>query len=153
MANFLLPNQETQRLLFRKLEDFDFETWLELFKDEQTAKMLGMDGFKTPKERCKKWFEWTFHRYENNLGGQNVLILKETNELVGQCGLLVRELENLSELEIAYSILPQFRGQGFAIEAAQKCRDFAFENNFHERLISIIHPENINSKKVALKTE
>ena len=110
-----------------------------------------MDGFKTPKEPCEKWFEWTFHRYKNNLGGQNVLISKETNELLGQCGLLVREVENLFELEIAYSILPQFRGQGFAIEAAQKCRDFAFENNFHEKLILIIHPENVKSKKIALK--
>ena len=116
---FLLMQQQTQRLIFRKLELSDFEIWLELFKDQHTAKMLGMDGFKTPKERCEKWFEWTFHRYKNNLGGQNVLILKETNELVGQCGLLVREVENLSELEIAYSILPQFREQGFTIEAAQ----------------------------------
>ena len=54
MANFLLPNQETQRLLFRKLEDFDFETWLKLFKDEHTAKMLGMDGFKTRKRMFHK---------------------------------------------------------------------------------------------------
>lgn len=148
---FLLANQQTPRLHFRKLQPLDFEIWLELFKDEQTAKMLGMDGFKTPEERCEKWFEWTFHRYENNLGGQNVLISKETSELIGQCGLLVREVENEFELEIAYSILPQFRGQGFAIEAAKKCRDFAFENNFHNRLISIIHPENSDSKNVALK--
>ena len=148
---YILSNQQTPRLHFRKLQPSDFEIWLELFKDEHTAKMLGMNNFKTPKERCEKWFEWTFHRYENNLGGQNVLISKENNQLIGQCGLLVREVENQFELEIAYSILPQFRGQGFAIEAAKKCRDFAFENNFHERLISIIHPENLASKNVALK--
>ena len=63
----------------------------------------------------------------------------------------MREVENEFELEIAYSILPQFRGQGFAVEAAKKCRDFAFENDFHDRLISIIHLENSNSKNVALK--
>ncbi|MEN4759238.1 GNAT family N-acetyltransferase [Chryseobacterium sp. C39-AII1] len=148
---YLLTNQETERLLFRKLENSDFDHWLELLKDEHTTKMLGMENFKTPKERCKKWFEWTFHRYENNLGGQNVLISKETQQLIGQCGLLVREVENKFELEIAYSILPEFRGQGFAIEAATKCKDFAFENNFHNRLVSIIVPENENSKKVALK--
>lgn len=148
---YLLTHQQTPRLNFRKLKPSDFEIWLELFKDGHTAKMLGMDGFKTPEERCEKWFEWTFHRYENNLGGQNVLILKETDQLIGQCGLLVREVENDFELEIAYSILPQFRGQGFAIEAARKCRDFAFENDFHNRLISIIHPENKDSKNVALK--
>ena len=43
------------------------------------------------------------------------MISKETNVLIGQCGLLVREVENEFELEIAYSILPQFRGQGFEI--------------------------------------
>lgn len=148
---YLLTNQQTKKLLFRKLENSDFENWLKLFEDEQTAKMLGMDNFETPKERCEKWFEWTFHRYENNLGGQNVLISKENNQLVGQCGLLVREVENEFELEVAYSILPQFRGKGFAIEAAKKCRDFAFESEFHDRLVSIIIPENENSKNVALK--
>lgn len=148
---FLLTNQETERLKFRKLENSDFNIWLEFFTDEKTAAMLGMDTFKTPKERCEKWFEWTFHRYENNLGGQNVLISKETQQLIGQCGLLVREVENKFELEIAYSILPQFRGKGFACEAAKKCRDYAFENHFHHRLISIIIPENESSKKVALR--
>lgn len=148
---YLLTHQQTSRLQFRKLQPSDFQIWLELFKDEHTAKMLGLHAFKTAKERCEKWFEWTFHRYENNLGGQNVLISKETNQLVGQCGLLVREVENEFELEIAYSLLPQFRGQGFAVEAAKKCRDFAFENDFHNRLISIIHPENKDSKNVALK--
>lgn len=148
---YLLTNQQTQRILFRKLEHSDFESWLELFKDEHTTKMLGMDNYKTPKERCEKWFEWTFHRYENNLGGQNVLISKDNNQLIGQCGLLVREVENEFELEVAYSILPQFRGKGFAIEAAKKCRDFAFENNFHNQLVSIIIPENKSSRNVAEK--
>lgn len=83
-------------------------------------------------------------------GGQNVLISKADHQLIGQCGLLVREVEEAAELEIAYSILPLFRGKGFALEAARKCRDFAFENQLHHRLVSIIIPENDNSKKVAL---
>ena len=110
-----------------------------------------MKDYKTPHERCEKWFEWTFHRYGHDLGGQNVLISKDTGLLIGQCGLLVREINGISELEVAYSILPQYRRQCYAVEAAQKCRDFAFENNFHHRLVSIIVPENENSKKVASK--
>ena len=149
--NYLLTNQETERLKFRKLENSDFNNWLELFRDDETAKLLGMSEFKTPNERCEKWFEWTFHRYENNLGGQNVLISKSTNELIGQCGLLVRDIQNEFELEIAYSILPKFRLKGYAIEAAKKCCDFGFENEFHSRFVSIIVPENLNSKNVALK--
>lgn len=40
---------------------------------------------------------------------------------------------------------------GFALESAKKCKEFAFENNFHDRLISMIFPENENSKKIAAK--
>lgn len=148
---YLLTHQESERLLFRKLEHSDFDKWLNLFEDEETAKMLGMSEYKNANECCEKWFEWTFHRYENNLGGQNVLISKESQQFVGQCGLLVREVENNLEIEIAYSILQEFRGQGYAIESAKKCRDFAFNNNFHDRLVSIIIPENNASKNVALK--
>ncbi len=148
---YLLTNQETERLQFRKLETVDFEVWKELFLEENTRIMLGMEDYKTPEECCEKWFEWTFNRYENNLGGQNILIEKSSGEIIGQAGLLVREVAGNQELEIAYSILPNQRKKGFALEAAKKCRDFAFENNFHERLISMIIPENFNSKKTAEK--
>lgn len=64
---------------------------------------------------------------------------------------MVREVESNFEIEIAYSILQEFRGNGYALESAQKCKDFAFENNFHDRLVSIIVPENRPSKNVAVK--
>jgi len=54
---FLLNHQETERLRFRKLEQSDFEIWIELFKDEETTKLLGMSEFKNPEECCEKWFE------------------------------------------------------------------------------------------------
>lgn len=148
---FLLTNQETERLRFRKLEITDFEIWKELFYDDEVTKFLGMSEFRTPKERCEKWFEWTFQRYDNNLGGQNVLISKIDQQIVGQSGLLVREIEGNFEIEVAYSILPKFRNKGFASEAAKKCRDFAFQNDFNDRLISLILAENVNSKNVASK--
>ena len=91
---YLLTNQETERLKFRKLEHSDFDKWIELFKDDYVTKMLGMDEYKTPNERCEKWFAWTFNRDEKNLGSQNVIISKKNNELIGQCGLVVREVEN-----------------------------------------------------------
>jgi len=42
-------------------------------------------------------------------------------------------------------------GKGFASEAAIKCKEFAFENNFTNSIISMIHPDNIASKKVAIR--
>lgn len=147
---YTLLNQETERLKFRLLTDSDFQEWTELFNDIEVSKVLGMDNIGTPKEQCEKWFEWTYDRYKNDLGGQNVLIDKSSNRIIGQSGLLVRELNGLREMEVAYSILPQYRRKGFATEASQKCRDFAFQNNFSDRLISIINTKNPNSAKVAL---
>ena len=147
---YILEGQETERLKFRLLKERDFDEWVELFTDNDVSKVLGMDKIGTPKEQCEKWFEWTFDRYKNNLGGQNILINKSTNKIIGQSGLLVREIDGIKEIEVAYSILPSFRQKGFATEASQKCRDYAFENNFSKRLISIINTKNPNSAKVAL---
>lgn len=148
---YTLFNEETDRLRFRKLDKQDFTDWKIIFEDRQVVKMFGMEEYETTEECCEKWFEWTFNRYENDLGGHNVLVDKITKNLIGQTGLLVREIENNFEIEVAYSILPNYRKRGFAKEAAQKCINLAFENNFHNRLISLIHEENINSQNVVEK--
>ncbi|WP_395066118.1 GNAT family N-acetyltransferase [Flavobacterium sp.] len=148
---YTLEGQETERLKFRLLNIDDFDDCIELFKDIKVCRFLGVDKIETPKERCRLWFEITFERYKNDLGGQNILLDKKTNKIIGQCGLLVREIEGKKEIEIAYSILPEYRKKGFATESTEKCKNFAFENKFTESLISIIHTENINSEKVATK--
>ncbi|MEO8516694.1 MAG: GNAT family N-acetyltransferase [Flavobacterium sp.] len=146
---YTLEGQETERLKFRLLNIEDFEVWIELFEDIEVCRFLGVDKIKTPNERCKLWFEMTFERYKNDLGGANVLLDKFTNKIVGQSGLIVREIEGKQELEVAYSILPEYRKKGFAAESTKKCKDFAFENSFSKSLISIINAKNINSEKVA----
>jgi [ribosomal protein S5]-alanine N-acetyltransferase len=146
---YLLINQETERLWFRPLENEDATIWLEFLKDDNSVKFLGMDLDQSPEERCKEWFMRVEDRYKNNLGGLNALIDKQTGDFIGQCGLLIQQVDGKQELEIGYSLMPQYRNRGFASEAAKKCRDFAFKNNFSDHLISIIHEENTRSKKVA----
>lgn len=148
---YLLTGEETERLKFRLLQDDDFETWLNLFKNRDNVTYLGLGNLKSAREQCQLWFDIQERRYKNDLGGMNVLIEKDTGKLVGQCGLLIQEVDGEQKMEIGYSVLPEFWGIGFAPEAAKKCRDFAFENSFTDILISIIHIENNKSEKVALK--
>lgn len=149
--SYLLKNEETTRLKFRLLQEEDFNLWKPLFEAENVALFLGLDTKLNSIELCNVWFDKVFHRYENNLGGMNVLIDKKTNQLVGQCGLLIQTVEKIERLEIGYSILPKYWNNGFASEASQKCKNYAFEKGFSESLISIVHIDNFRSEMVAKK--
>lgn len=148
---YLLHGQETERLRFRLLAQSDFSHWVEFFENPDAPGFLGIQDPGSPHELCKAWFERMNDRYKNDLGGMNALIDKDSNELVGQSGLLIQEVDGITELEVSYSIIPRFWNKGYATEAAKKCRNFAFENDFTSTLISIIHVDNIQSEKVALK--
>jgi ribosomal-protein-alanine N-acetyltransferase len=147
---YLLKNQETERILFREIRKSDFNNWLEFHKNPNTS-LHWISELESPKTECEKWYEKQFYRYENNLGGMNALIEKVSGKLIGHCGLLIQNVDKISELEIGYSLLPEFWNKGFATESAKKCRDYAFENNLSNSIISIISLTNKSSETVAIK--
>lgn len=147
--SYLLEGEETSRLIFRNLLKTDFEDWLPFHQNPLSSKHW-KGNTPEPLKACEQWFKNAFKRYSDGLGGMNALICKESGQLIGQCGLLIQTVDNSKELEIGYSILPEYWEQGFATEAAKKCKEYAFENNLSQSLISIIHINNIGSQKVAI---
>lgn len=147
---YLLENEETERLYFRKIDSSDSTSWLAFFKD--SASFAHWNNERQPPElECQNWYQKQFSRYENDLGGMNALVEKETGKLIGHAGLLIQEVDGIAELEIAYSLLPDGRSKGYATEAARKCMDVAFQNEYASTLISIISLSNTPSVNVALK--
>lgn len=149
--NFMLHHESSERLSYRLLEDTDKEAWLAFYEDPDCLKFIQPDLTGNAAEKCDTWFKRVYFRYENNLGGMNALIEKNSNQLVGQCGLLIQIIDAVEELEIGYSILPNYRNQGFALEAARKCKEFAREHQLSNSLVSCIMDGNIFSEQVALK--
>jgi len=71
------------------------------------------------------------------------------HELIGDCGIILQQVEGERFYEIGYHLRRDFWGQGLATEAAVACRDWAFAHLKTDRLISLIRPENLSSRRVA----
>ena len=153
---YLLSHQESERLLFRPILETDFEAWLPFFKSTIAMQHWSM-GNLTIEEYAHQWYEKQWHRYKNNWGGMNALLLKGTTTLIGHAGLLTQKIDNKIELEVAYSLLPNYWKKGYATEAALKCKNFAFEQGYCQKLVAIIAPNNTPSiavaKRIGMKKE
>jgi len=147
---YVLAGEKTDRLDFRPVNETDFAAWLEFHKDPLTS-LYWTSEKGTPEEECTKWYAKQQWRYQHGLGGMNALIERASGLLVGHCGLLIQQVSGTTAMEIAYSLLPAFWNKGYATEAAVKCRDVAFANDYAASLISIISVTNLPSERVALK--
>lgn len=140
---------QTERLHTRFLTTEDTAAWMEYITDPIATTFMPNDALLSNEEWVKSWIDFSIKRYREQRYGLQALIHKETNELVGLCGLLLQEINDVSELEVGYHLLRKHWGLGFASEAAQMFRDYAFENEQADSVISIIHPLNFPSKNVA----
>ena len=138
---------ESRRLNYRNLTTDDYESLLPFFKSKEATRFYYLD--QPPETACKAWIERQLQRYKEDGYGLCAMIEKSTGQFAGQCGLLKQIVDETPELEIGYSLLPDFWSQGFATEAARFFRDFAFQKQMADSIISIIDINNIGSQKVA----
>jgi [ribosomal protein S5]-alanine N-acetyltransferase len=99
----------------------------------------------------EEWVARNRQRYAKDGHGLWAMILKTSGELIGDCGLVVQEIDGANEIEVAYHVRRDQWGQGLATEAARACRDYGFANLPVNRLVSMIRPENFSSRRVAEK--
>ncbi|MGC2697241.1 MAG: GNAT family N-acetyltransferase [Candidatus Angelobacter sp.] len=140
---------ETDRLRLREflLEDADA---LEAVLGDPVA----MQFYSSPFDRqgVEAWIERNLERYQRDGHGLWAMLLKKSNELIGDCGCVLQEVEGKNEIEVGYHVRRNLWGKGYATEAAQACMDYAFAKLGAQRVISMIRPENVQSRRVAERT-
>lgn len=143
--------QTTKRLNLRKVVQGDVASWTEFFIDNPGLKYLAIDTTHDPKDLSKKWIDKQQQRYAHHGYGMLAAVRKKDQQLIGMGGILIQEINEKKEFEIAYSIKPRYWNQGYATEIAQQLMCYAKEHHIAERVVSIIDKENIASIKVAEK--
>src|SRR5690349_7897266 len=103
-----LQNHHTERLLIRPLTEADKMIWEDFFEPAEYLQYITIKAHEnwSKTEKTNFWFDKQFARYKENRFGLMALTLKDTHQMVGQCGLLSQELDGAPVLEIGYHLLP-----------------------------------------------
>lgn len=139
--------QPTDRLQFREMTEADVLNMTALLGDPEVMRF-----YPAPKsqEEAARWIQWNLENYAEHGYGLWVVETRE-GKFVGDCGLTWQQVNGALKLEVGYHVRSDLQGQGFATEAATACRDFAREYVGATELVTIIHPENRASERVAEK--
>jgi RimJ/RimL family protein N-acetyltransferase len=101
-----------------------------------------------------EWIARQIARYPTGTGLLGV-VLRESGQLIGDCGPVWQAVDAGPEIEIGYHIHRDHRNRGYATEAARAVRDYAFTalpcDHETDHVISMIRPENLPSRRVAEK--
>ena len=138
---------ETERLLLREYVIEDFDALYEILSDEET-----MRHYPAPfdADRVRRWITWNLDNYEKYGFGLWAVVLKETGELIGDCGVTMQNIDGELLPEIGYHIHKKYWHRGFAKEAARAVRDWVFANTEYDEIYSYMKYTNVASYSTAL---
>lgn len=151
---------ETERLLLRVPRPDDVDALLGLYGDPEVTRYL--TGETGTREGVLAGIRAWRERWRSDGFSQFAAIRREDGKVLGCIGLLawdpatwengsLGELGPDVELELGWKLARAFWGHGYATEGAVAVRDWALRELAPPRLISLIHPDNTRSQRVAAK--
>ena len=139
---------ETERRYLRELTQDDFDAIKRVLQDDEAMRFY--EGAFTDDE-VHGWLDRQIDRYNMHGFGLWAAVLKENDEIIGQCGLTMQPWKGQEVLEIGYLFEREYWHRGYATEAAEACKEYAFSVLGVDEVCSIIRDSNIASQNVALR--
>lgn len=136
---------ETERLIMRMWRESDFDEYAELCADPEVMRFLGGKVF----DRTEAWRQMASMIGHWYLRGYGIWAVeeKESGRLAGRIGCI--NPEGWPGFEVGWTLRREFWGKGYATEAARRALEYGFHELDRPHIISLIHPENRASIRVA----
>lgn len=145
MAHFI----ETERLQLREFTLADAPYMLRQLNEPSFIENIADRGVRSVQQAEAYLQNGAMASYQQSGFGFWAVIEKTSGQIIGMCGLVKRD--NLPEVDLGYSFLPEYFGQGFAFEATKACILAAKNKYLLKQLLAIVNVENISSRKLLEK--
>ncbi len=143
-----MPILQTARLILRSFQPQDLDLLAELMANPEFMRFsLGVYS----REQTAAFLDKVLFWQSSGLPSQFAVISPADDRLIGYCGFFHQHVDETNEIEIGYRLHPDYWNRGLATEAVQAVRNHAFRDLKLSRVISLIHPDNIPSRRVAEK--
>lgn len=139
---------ETPRLMMREMTADDLPALSVILQDDETMTAYG-GAFSD--EETEIWLARMLQRYSENGRGLWAVVLRDSGEMIGQCGITIQRILGKFVPEVGYLFNRAHWHNGYAVEAATAARDYAFEHLNAERVYAQIRDTNIASMNVAIR--
>ena len=138
---------ETNRLFLREMNMSDFDALYAVLSDSDIMQHY---PYTFDEKRVRGWIERNMERYKIFGFGLWAVCLKDTGEMIGDCGLTMQNIGGVIKPEIGYHIRKDMQRKGYAKEAASAVRDWTFENTPFGIIFSYMKYTNVPSAKSAM---
>lgn len=138
---------ETKRLLLRDMTENDYDA---LYKVLADSDIMQHYPYTFDEARVRGWISKNIERYRIFGFGLWAVCLKETGEMIGDCGLTMQLINGQIKPEIGYHIRKDQQRRGYAKEAAAAVRDWTFNNTPFRIIYSYMKYTNIPSSSTAV---
>jgi len=138
---------ETERLLLREMTDQDYDALYRVLADSDIMQHY---PYTFDEKRVRGWIDKNIERYRIFGFGLWAVCLKETGEMIGDCGLTMQLIGGQIKPEIGYHIRGDFQGKGYGKEAAIAVRDWTFNNTPFNVIYSYMKYTNEPSYRTAM---
>lgn len=139
---------ETERLEIRRFIRDDLP---ELYTIMQKPEVMYAWEHGFTKSETRKWLNGQLTRYKKNGYGYFAVVLKNTDNFIGQVGVFKSMIHEKEVVELGYIFDNLYWNQGYCIEAVNACVRFAFDKLKIDNLYCSICPNNIPSIRIAEK--